>query len=73
MIAIKFPKEVKTLQQLHLEFLGCINISCVKTTSEVEPQIGQVGEEFPSKDELGKLALPNLFYYVLIGDKRRVQ
>ena len=39
MLGIKLPKEVKevTLEELQLEFLVCINISCVKTTSQVEP------------------------------------
>ena len=69
MLGIKLRKEVKeeTLEEFHLEFLGCINISCVKTTSQVEPQIGGVGEEFPSNEGFGTLSLPNLFYYVLIG------
>ena len=69
MLGIMLPKEVKeaTLEELHLEFLGSNNISYVKTTSEVEPQIGGIGEQFHQRMNLGTLALPNLFYYVLIG------
>ena len=60
MLGIKLPKEVKeaTLEELHLEFLVYINISYVKTTSQVEPYIGGVGDEFPSKDEFGNSCSP---------------
>ena len=60
MLGIKLPKEVKeaTFEELHLEFLVCINISCVKITSQVELYIGGVGEEFPSNDEFGNTFAP---------------